>query len=122
MSTCSVEGVVKREWEFERLWLLNPLFHFWGKSLCLFEGIGNLDEMGKVVVVSNFHDLFPGSELLSNEIGYNYGWKSCFHAKLPQTQGLHSYTETTRKTFLLVTVHVMVQMDDRTIYFLSCSS
>jgi hypothetical protein len=119
MSTCSVEGVVKREWEFERLWLLNPLFLFWGKSLCLFEGIGNLDEMGKVVVVSNSHDLFPGSELVNSEIGYNCGWKSCFRAKLPQTQGLYFYTETTRETLLLVTVHVKLQMDDRTVCFLS---
>jgi hypothetical protein len=49
MSTSLVEGFVKREWEFESLRLLNPFFRLWGKSLCLFEGIRNLDEMGKVV-------------------------------------------------------------------------
>jgi hypothetical protein len=36
------------------------IYLFW-KIPCLSEGIWNLDEMGKVVVVSNSGDLFPGS-------------------------------------------------------------
>jgi hypothetical protein len=113
MSTSLVEGFVKREWEFESLRLLNPFFRLWGKSLCLFEGIRNLDEMGKVVVVSNSHDLFPGVELLKSESAVIVELLLNSH----KHKGCILILKQNEKHFLLVTVHFKLQTDDRTIFF-----